>query len=775
MLQINREPAISRLEIASYLAILLIGLWFAYFVHKKSEFSESDTAQVLIEKQAQLGQVSSALEKVHQTLQLERNFGSATGLQRISAVIAEARRHIGTTTVESTGGNSLAAEQLLSTIDKWLTNETPRGIPLTSTKAYRLSVEALEDSLDDMRAEQQRLAAAQHKLIASYKDRFSSFRVSVLTLLLGSMSLIVLVISLNIKQRQTQTKLANERKLISDSVNNLEEGVVLTDSEDRCLVINETLGRICPKLRARLKIDQSFEDAFARSINRGDMRLIEVQTHHLIESDVVSAGTNRNETPREYMTESGIYLRVTKRDAENGSRIITFSDITYLKLAQRQLHHQATKDGLTGLANRNHFLEQLESALAGSRRHGHKVALMLFDLDKFKQVNDTLGHAVGDELLRTVANRIRENLREIDVSARMGGDEFAAFLDQIKDVREVRITADRILKQLHQRLEIEGIDVEVSSSIGIALFPDDASNLSTLLKQADSACYHAKQLGRNNYQIFNRDMKIRAMQQMTMESRLRTALADNALSLSFQPQLDLQTGQYCGMEAFLRWKDHKLGSVRPDHFIPIAEKTGLIAEIGEWVIREACKQIRHWMDAGQEPMQLAVNISPRQFRLQNLPVIVDKALGDFDVDPSLLAFEITESIIMNDLSTSVDTLKELGARGVTLVIDDFGAGSSSLYRLKELPIHALKIDQSFVNSMLDNADSREITAAIIAIAQQLKLRTIAEGVETREQQDLLQTLGCDAVQGYLIHKPTDASEIDRLISLPPAANTMQAG
>lgn len=758
----SRKPTVFRLEAASYIAIFVVGLWFAYFVHQKTAFSEETSAEVLIEKQAQLSKLTAAVERVYQTLLIEQNYVSAASQQRIASVVNTAREQIAGTSPEVTGGNSLAAEQLLMTVNKWLNNSVSSEGD-ASKSAYQLAIEAVQENLAMMHAERERLSADQHKLIGSYKQRFQSFRLSVMTLLLGSMSLIVLVISLNIKQRQTQTKLADERKLISDSVNNLEEGVVLTDQEDNCLVINDTLQKICPKLRARLEKGKSFEDAFARGINRGDLKLIEVQTHHLIESEVINAGANRNETPREYITESGIYLRVTKRDAENGSRIITFSDITYLKLAQRQLHHQATKDGLTGLANRNHFLEKLEAALAGSRRHGHKVALMVFDLDKFKQVNDTLGHAVGDELLRSVANRIRENLREIDVSARMGGDEFAAFLDQIKDVREVRITADRILKQLHRRLEIEGIDVEVSSSIGIALFPDDASGMSALLKQADAACYQAKQMGRNNYQVYNRDMKIRAMQQMTMESRLRTALSEDALSLTYQPQLDLNKGDFCGIEAFLRWKDSKLGNVRPDHFIPLAEKTGLIADIGEWVIRESCRQIRAWVDNGHQPLQLAINISPRQFRLQNLTAVIDKALSDFRVEPSLLALEITESIIMNDLNASVETLKDLGARGVTLVIDDFGAGSSSLYRLKELPIHALKIDQSFVDNLLKSEDAREIAGAIIAMAQKLNLRTIAEGVETTEQRDLLRELGCNAVQGYLIHKPAAPDELNSII------------
>ncbi len=776
----ENNSSVSRLEIGSFLVIVLVGILFGYFVYDKSGFIDEEASLSVVKQQQNVAEILNALETANQTIAVESNYGSLESRKKIRTTI----QHASTTIADLKKANDELdeanqrlfddVETVLMSVQTWLIDGTEQHPP-DSELVYELSAERLSTSLTELREDQDQINTEHRNTISAYHRQLEAFRGSVLTLLLGAISLIILVISLNMKQRQTQSKLASERKLISDAVDNLDEGVVLTDEHDNCLVINKTLRRLCPNLDDLLEIGGTFEDAFNKSLASGDLKLIKVQTHQLIsDNETSNVQDDKTEAPREFLTETGVYLRVTKRDTENTGKIITFSDISYLKLAQKQLHRQATKDGLTGLSNRNHFISKLDEAISRSKRHGHKVALMAFDLDKFKQVNDTLGHAVGDELLRSVADRIRENLREIDVSARMGGDEFAAFLDQIKDIREVRITADRIIKELHQRLDIEGIDVEVSSSIGIALYPDDANDLSALLKHADSACYQAKQMGRNNYQIFNRDMKVRAMQQLTMESRLRGALKENALSLNFQPQLELTNHTISGVEAFLRWHDPKLGSVRPDHFIPLAEKTGMIAEIGEWVIRQACAQIRAWIDEYDMYVPIAINISPKQFRLQNLPNIIDKALTDYGISASLLSLEITENVIMSDLHAAVETLKELGNRGLTLTIDDFGAGSSSLYRLKELPIHSLKIDQSFIKDLSKTQDAREITGAIIAIAQKLHLKTIAEGVETREQFAVLKQLGCDVIQGYLLQKPSTAKELQPLLTKSHSKSRMSA-
>jgi polar amino acid transport system substrate-binding protein len=768
MIKSEEHQAVSKLEIGSFLVILFVGIYFGFYVYDESGFIEESTSVSIIQQQQNITESIHILSHISQTFESESSLDQLSSRKQIYTLVNKAVERV---SVLKSPAKSLdeknihllaTTDSVLKDIKTWLSEGTEL-YPPDSAFVYELSTQRLHTSLKELRDEQLLINQEHLDIISSYHQQLGSFRGRILTLLLGTISLIVLVISLNMKHRQTQTKLAIERKLVSDAVNSLDEGVVITDNNDNCLVINDTLAKLCPKLNQKLQPGSPFEDAFARSINRCEMKLIDMQTHHLIEHNVVEDGTNKNETPREYLTESGVYLRITKRNTKNSGQIITFSDITYLKLTQKQLHQQATQDGLTGLANRNHFISKLEDAIVRCNRSGHKIALMVFDLDKFKQVNDTLGHAVGDELLISVANRIKENLREIDACARMGGDEFSAYLDQIKDVREVRITADRIIEQLHQRLEIDGIDVEVSSSIGIALYPDDAKDLNALMKHADSACYQAKQMGRNNYQVYNQDMKVRAMKQMTMESRLRRALKDNAFSLNYQPQMDLRDNKLIGLEAFIRWHDKKLGDVRPGHFIPLAEKTGLIAEIGEWVIREVCEQIRYWIDTGIAPIQVAINISAKQFRLQNLPKIIDKALSEFNIEPSMLALEITESVITEDLSTSVDTLKALSDRGLTLVIDDFGAGASSLYRLKELHIDALKIDQSFIKDLSVSQDAKQITGAIIAIAQKLHLKTIAEGVETVEQSILLKELGCDVIQGFLVQKPASPEALQHLL------------
>ncbi len=763
---INKYAVVSKLEVGSFIVILLAGVLFGYFVYDTSRFIGESDSLYLVKEQQNIAEVITSLDAVHKVFVFESGFEQAANRKNIRESVSIANSEIEKLKIANKNSHKqnlqlfLMVDPVIRDLRQLLNTDSEQNPP-NSQLLYGLSTQRLNSTLKELRNRQSQVNRDQFGIISEYHKQLERFRGSILTLILGTISLVTLVISLNMKQRHSQSKLASGRKLISDAVNSLDEGVVLTNESDDCLVINETLNKLSPELNDQLKIGRSFEEAFAATINRGHLQLVEDQTHLLIENSAIADSTDNKATPKEYLSQSGKYMRVTKRNRKGAGKIITFSDITYLKLAQKQLQHQATMDGLTGLSNRNHFLSKLQDALSRSKRYGHKVALMVFDLDKFKQVNDTLGHAVGDELLISVAKRITSNLREIDVSARMGGDEFAAYLDQIKDIREVRITADRIITELHQQLKIEGVDIEVSSSIGVALFPDNADELSTLLKHADAACYHAKQMGRNNYQVYNRDMKVRAMQQMTMEARLRGALDEDSLLLNYQPQLELSSQRIIGMEAFLRWNDAKLGQVSPDEFIPLAEKTGLIAEMGEWVIRQACSQIRKWIDKNHAPVQVAINISHKQFRLHNLPVIIDKALNDFSISPKMLALEITEAVIMSDIHAAVETLNILGDRGLTLVIDDFGTGSSSLYRLQQLPIHALKIDQSFIKDIIKNKGARDITAAIIAIAQKLHLRTIAEGVETDAQAKILKDLGCDIIQGYLVDRPMCAADFEK--------------
>ncbi len=763
----EKFSAVSKLEVGSFIIVLLAGAIFGFFVYDESGFIKKDDSLNLIQQQQNTTEIITTLLSIKKIIVTDQSFEKLSTRQQLQRVVEDAKKQFEVMTENGFySGNKLfdLVNPLIRDLIKWTTSGTGE-YPARSQFIYNLSLERLQNTLFELHRHENNIRSNHGKVITKYHDQLDGFRDSILTLLLGTISLITLVISLNIKQRQWQSRLAKGRLLISDSVNSLNEGVILTDKHDECLVINDPMVKLVPELSKRVKSGSSFEDAFNQVIHNGVLKLIEVQTHHLMKSNSDNNNAEQN-TSKEYLSKSGIYLRVTKRNLKNARKIITFSDITYLKLAQQELHQQATVDGMTGLSNRNHFLSKLQDALSRSKRHGHKVALMVFDLDKFKQVNDTLGHAFGDELLISVAERISNSLREIDASGRIGGDEFAAYLDQIKDVREVRITADRIIEVLHQKLEIDGIDMEVSSSIGIALYPDDADELNVLLKHADSACYHAKQMGRNNFQMYNRDMKVRAMEQMTLESRLRMAIEENALELNYQPQMDLKTQKLTGMEVFLRWNDSKLGNVPPNEFIPLAEKTGLIVKMGEWVIRQACAQLREWIDMNKSPLSLSINISSKQFQLQNLPDIIDRALNDYALSAKMLALEITEAIIMNDLNTASETLHELSKRGLTLIIDDFGTGSSSLYRLKELPIQALKIDHSFIHRLTEDEDAREITAAIIAIAQKLHLNTIAEGVETECQAKALNELGCDTIQGYWINKPMSAIEYNESFSDP---------
>ncbi len=757
----EKISAVSRLEVGSFFIILLVGILFGFFVYDESGFIKQSDSLDLIQQDRDISESISSLLSMKQVIISQKSFKNLSNRQQLTRIIRETDKKFAQLKEKNVKPNLALfniLDPLVFDLGLWTTSGK-EDHPASSQFVYDLSLQRLQYAIVDLRSMENGLKNRQSKTIYTYHKQLDGFRDSILTLLLGTISLVTLVISLNMKQRHWQSRLANGRLLISDSVNSLNEGVILTDNQGNCLVVNDTMAKLIPELNDQLEIGSSFENAFSKIINNGALSLIEVQTHHLVK-DSLDQDNNDHNTSKEYISKSGIYIRVTKRHLKNVRQLITFSDITYLKVAQQELLHQATIDGMTGLANRSHFLSKLQDALSRSKRHGHKVALMVFDLDKFKQVNDTLGHAIGDELLISVANRIRSSLREIDASGRIGGDEFAAYLDQIKDLREIRITADRIIEELHQKLDIGGVDVEVSSSIGIALYPDDADELNALLKHADAACYHAKQMGRNNYQIYNRDLKVRAMQQITMESRLRFAIKEDTLLLNFQPQMELATKKIKGMEVFLRWNDSKLGSVPPDEFIPLAEKTGLIAQMGEWVIRQTCAQLRKWIDQDITPVPLAINISPKQFRLQNLPNIIDKALNDFSISAKMLELEITEAVIMSDINAANETLQKLSKRGLTLIIDDFGTGSSSLHRLRQLPIQALKIDQSFIDRLTEDEDAREITGAIIAIAQKLHLTTIAEGVETEEQANALLSLGCNSVQGYWISKPMSEIELN---------------
>ncbi len=460
----------------------------------------------------------------------------------------------------------------------------------------------------------------------------------------------------------------------------------------------------------------------------------------------------------EYYPPLQTWFEVHAYPHENGLSVY-FRDVTERKRTEERLSYLAQYDTLTGLPNRTLFRDRLERAVVRARRDGNLVAVMFLDLDRFKDINDNLGHSVGDEILVQVAARFKEHLRDIDTISRLAGDEFTFLIEGTSRVEQVTAVADKILKIFVQPMNAAGHEVYVTASIGIALSAAGVESADNLLKNADIAMYHAKQEGRNNHQLYSDAIRAKSSEKLGLETKLRRALERGEFFLAYQPQLNIQSGRIVGVEALIRWQSPELGLVAPNRFIPLAEETGLIVPIGEWVLEMACRQNRAWQQAGLAPIQVAVNLSPRQFRQKNLLHRIVGILGDAALDARYLELEITESTVMHRAEEAVVTLAHLDETGVRLAIDDFGTGYSSLSVLKRFPVHKLKIDQSFVREITTDEDDAAIVGAIIAMVRSLGLQVIAEGVETPEQLNFLGKLHCDEYQGYLFSKPVPASDI----------------
>jgi diguanylate cyclase (GGDEF)-like protein/PAS domain S-box-containing protein len=441
----------------------------------------------------------------------------------------------------------------------------------------------------------------------------------------------------------------------------------------------------------------------------------------------------------------------------------TGTDITEEKKVEDQIRHMAHHDALTGLPNRVLLQDRIGQAIAQARRSRKVAALLFIDLDRFKNVNDSLGHQVGDSLLRAVAGRLVACVRGTDTVARMGGDEFVVVLTELKRAEDAGQMAQKILAVLPQPIDIDGHELRVTPSVGICLYPHDGEDVETLMRNADAAMYHAKETGRNNFQFFTPQMNIAANQRLLLEKDLRLALERDEFTIYYQPQIDLKTGGIVGVEALLRWRHSQRGMVAPSDFIPVAEETGLITPIGEWVLRGACMQARKWQTLGYPQLQVSVNCSAQQFRQEGLLDVVARTLQQTGLPASSLELEITESVIVEHAEHVIARLKALDEIGLKLSIDDFGTGYSSLGYLKRFPIHELKIDQSFVRDIGTDPDDAAIVSAIIALARSLGLRVVAEGVETAEQLAFLKKLGCDWAQGYLFSRPLPAEEIEPLL------------
>ncbi|EHQ88087.1 sensor domain-containing protein [Desulfosporosinus youngiae] len=452
------------------------------------------------------------------------------------------------------------------------------------------------------------------------------------------------------------------------------------------------------------------------------------------------------------------------RDRDNTiiGAVLVFRDVSYKRNHMKELTHQAQHDALTGLPNRLLFYEHLKQALAQAKRKQNKLAVMFLDLDRFKLINDTMGHNLGDQLLKNVAGRIRQTVRGGDTVARQGGDEFLVLLPEINDELEAALVSDRILGVFEQPIIIEDKEVYISTSIGISLYPNDGGDPESLVKQADTAMYYAKEKGRNNCQFFTEGLNIKANQRLLTENSLRKALIRKEFILYYQPQVDLKSGKIVGLEALIRWNSVELGLVSPATFINIAEETGLILPIGEWVLRTACAQNKKWQNQGFAPLRMSVNISARQFQEPSFIKLVKQILEETNLDPRWLELEITESIAMEKGEPTLEMLNSFKKLGVRISIDDFGTGFSSLNYLSRMPIDTLKIDQSFIQDISKGENGEEVVTAIIQLAKNLRLKVIAEGVETNTQRTFLEDKLCDEMQGYLFCKAVPSEEAERL-------------
>ena len=461
-----------------------------------------------------------------------------------------------------------------------------------------------------------------------------------------------------------------------------------------------------------------------------------------------------------------VYYREPRSPSGDHQRLVEMATHTAAiaierALAGQRIEHLAYYDALTELPNRSLFHDRVSQILTLAERDGKETAILFIDLDRFKTINDSLGHHIGDRLLQAVAQRMHSCLREADTISRLGGDEFVVLLPET-DAQGAAHVAQNILERAVGPYEIEAHQLSITSSIGISLYPHDGTDVETLIKSADTAMYHAKENGRAGYQFFTREMNLAVSERLTVENGLRHALEHGQFVLYYQPQIDIKTGRIIGAEALIRWRHPQLGMVLPGKFIPVAEETGLIVAIGEWVLHEACRQNREWQLHGLPSIPVAVNLSARQLRKRIADTVI-RVLADTGLDASYLDLELTEGVMMQNAESTLATLRDLRDMGVKLSIDDFGIGYSSLAYLRQLPIDKVKIDQSFIRDLSEDPDDRAIASAIIGMGHSLRLKVVAEGVETQGQLMFLRDELCDEAQGYLFGRPVPAEEFARFL------------
>ena len=541
-----------------------------------------------------------------------------------------------------------------------------------------------------------------------------------------------------------------------------EERLRASEERFRCLVESSVLGIVIEDEGRPLFANQTYADIFGYDspgeiLALGSLDALYTPTDLMRSKRYRNARRRGEHSPQEYEFQglkkdgSLIWVRTQLNLVPwNGRSVIqsTVVDITLRKIYEERLHYQANFDAVTDLPNRTLALDRLNGAVARARRYSRKVGILFIDLDHFKKINDTMGHALGDELLKQSAQRITACVREEDTVARLGGDEFTVILPDIKISKDAESVARKILTAFSRPFVLDGNEAFVSTSVGITLCPDDGRDADLLMRNADAAMYQAKEQGRNTFRFFTPKLNERALERIQMESRLRRALDRKHLVLHYQPLIDIRSGRLIGAEALLRWRDPDMAAVKTEHFIRLAEETGLIVPIGEWVLRAACKQARVWKSRGLGNLRVSVNVSSRQFRGKTLVDAVTHALNRNRLPPDCLELEITEGLLMDDSPETKSAIRDLEAHGVRLAVDDFGTGYSSLRYLNRFPLDTLKIDRSFIRDIIEDGAHAPLVEAIIAMAHRLDLGVIAEGVETREQLDFLKARGCDVAQGF---------------------------
>jgi len=497
--------------------------------------------------------------------------------------------------------------------------------------------------------------------------------------------------------------------------------------------------------------DYNWTDVVAR-LNNSDKLLVVKKPFEAIE-----IMQSANALTRKWQNE-----RIVRNQVETLEQVVT-ARTQGLETANKQLRHLATHDSLTGLPNRVLMDDRIGQCIALADRQGQTFAVIVLDLDRFKVVNDSFGHRVGDELLREVAQRLKSVVREIDTVARLGGDEFVLIIAQSPERDAIQAVASRIIEVMQAPVRIAGVAIHTSPSIGIAFYPHDASTTESLLAHADAAMYYAKQQGRNNFQYFVPSMNTATQEKVRLESDMHVALEQKQFELHYQPKVNTATGVMHGAEALLRWTHPEHGVIPPSKFIPIAEECGLIGALGAWVVREACRQARAWQLDGLPPLRIAVNISASQFRQGDIVSIIRDALDAVGLEARFLEIELTESVVMSDPEESIAILEKLSTMGVLVSIDDFGTGYSSMSYLRRFPIDKIKIDRGFISEAMSKPDDASIVRAIVSLAHNLRLKVVAEGVESTEQLDFLKTLGCDQYQGYHYSAALPAPQFQALV------------